>query len=186
MRGKLRFDRFGRCGLVGGAARAFAVPVTPCWAASSRTRWNTSRTWASGMAPLNSCTGWPPITAATVGIDCAWNAWESCGFESTSTLARMNAPSYSATSFSSTGVSCLQGSHHSAQRSTMTGTVIDSSRISAKFASVPSSTRLGTGTGPAAAAAAGAPGAGAGGRFTSEDRSTAPRRLTPDGGTWVI
>src|SRR5680860_463322 len=65
-------------------------------------------------------------------------AWDNCGFESTSTFASTNWPSYSAISFSSTGVSCLQGSHHSAQRSTMTGTVIESSSTSPKFASVPS------------------------------------------------
>ena len=103
-----------------------------------------SRIWricASGYAPWNSGTGWPLITANTAGIDCTWNAAEICGFASTSTLARIQRPPYSAARASRIGESCLQGPHHSAQRSSTTGTVIDWWMTSAsKEASVTSMT----------------------------------------------
>ena len=44
------------------------------------------------------------------------------GFSSTFTLATMSLPSYSVASSSSAGPIILQGPHHSAQKSTSTGT----------------------------------------------------------------
>ncbi len=55
-------------------------------------------------------------------MDCTPNCWKSSWFASTSILARTNRPAYSAASRSSSGLSCLQGSHHSAQKSMTTGT----------------------------------------------------------------
>ena len=72
-------------------------------------------------------TTWPPTTAITIGMLCTCSAARSCGFASMSTLASTQSPSASMASFSSTGLSCLQGSHHSAQRSRMTGTERDRS-----------------------------------------------------------
>ena len=74
-------------------------------------------------------------------MDCAWNAWASRGFASTSILASTQAPAASLASFSSTGLSCLHGPHQSAHRSTMTGVVRDLSATSVlKVSSVTSNT----------------------------------------------
>src|SRR6202035_5153337 len=48
----------------------------------------------------------------------------------TSTRARIHSPAASSASFSSTGLSCLQGWHQSAHRSTITGVVLDRSTTS--------------------------------------------------------
>src|SRR5580700_10719849 len=61
------------------------------------------------------------------GIDWTLKAWATCGLASTSTLASSTAPPVSPTTFSMIGPSVLHGPHHSAQRSTTTGTVIDRS-----------------------------------------------------------
>jgi hypothetical protein len=59
------------------------------------------------------------------------NIWlscsEICGTLSASSLASVKRPPYSTSIFSSTGLSCLQGPHHSAQMSSRTGTVIEPS-----------------------------------------------------------
>ena len=74
-------------------------------------------------------------------MPCTRNAWASRGLASTSTLASTHAPPPSAASFSSTGESCLHGSHHSAQKSMTTGVVSDRSSTSVwKVASVTSIT----------------------------------------------
>ncbi len=84
-------------------------------------------------------------------------------------------------SFSRIGESCLHGPHHSAQKSMMTGVVIDRSTTSDwKVASVTSMTVTPPGPGPAAPGGAGAAGGGAAGRGGAAgarrlDRSTAPR-----------
>ena len=116
------------------------VPVTPCCAATSSSCANTARTCSSGTAPVNSGTGWPATSATTIGIDCARKPCASCGFASTSTFASTRRPASSVTTFSSTGPSCLHGPHHSAHRSTTTGTLWDSSRICPNVASVTSTT----------------------------------------------
>ena len=86
------------------------------------------------------------MIATTIGIDCAWNAWASRGLASTSTLASTHAPPASLASFSSTGLSCLHGPHHSAHRSTITGVVRDRSATSLlKVSSVTSITNADAG-----------------------------------------
>ena len=81
------------------------------------------------------------MIATTIGMDCAWNAWASRGFASTSILASTHAPFASLASFSSTGLSCLHGPHQSAHRSTITGVVLDRSATSLlKVSSVTSNT----------------------------------------------
>ena len=88
------------------------------------------RTCASGIAPRKPSTTWPPATAMTIGMLCTWSAARSCGFASMSTLASTQSPAASLASFSSTGLSCLQGPHHSAHRSRMTGAERDRSTTS--------------------------------------------------------
>ena len=81
------------------------------------------------------------MIATTIGMDCAWKAWASRGLASTSTLASTQAPLASLASFSSTGLSCLHGPHHSAHRSTITGVVRDRwTTSSLKVSSVTSNT----------------------------------------------
>ncbi len=72
-----------------------------------------------------------------MGIDCtlSWPAIE--GFSSMLILTRRTLPPCARTTFSRMGVSCLQGPHHGAQKSTSTGTLRDASSTSlAKVAAV--------------------------------------------------
>jgi hypothetical protein len=80
-------------------------------------------TWASGSAPMNWSTTWPLRMAKTAGMDWTWKVWAMRGFSSTLTLANSTAPPVSATAFSSMGPRVVQGPHHGAHRSTITGTV---------------------------------------------------------------
>ena len=79
-------------------------------------------TSAGGSAPVNSAATRPSRNALTAGIpwmrNAAWSRW----LASTSTLASSTLPARSFAARSSTGVSCLQGAHHAAQKSTTTGT----------------------------------------------------------------
>src|SRR3954454_19810788 len=114
---------------------------------------------------------------------CTWKAAASLWLGSTSIFARIHEPAASAARRSSTGESCLQGPHHSAQKSMSTGTWLERSITSAwKVASVTSMTY---GDAPASPGAAAAGGTGCGFAFRPE-RSTAPgsrmsvgRMLTP-------
>ena len=87
-----------------------------------RARRRTSSIWAGGIAPVNSATTLPSRKALTAGIPWTPNACESAWLESTSTLASSTSPSRSPTAASSAGPSWRQGPHHSAQKSTTTGT----------------------------------------------------------------
>src|SRR5690606_27771469 len=91
----------------------------------------------------------------TVGIERIWNAAAICGSFSVSTLASRKAPPYSAASFSRTGPRVRQGPHHSAQKSTSTGTSSDFCRTSASKVAVVASK-------PCAAGSAGRGGSGKG------------------------
>ena len=88
-------------------------------------------TWLSGSAPMKPSTGWPFLKANTAGIDCtpSWPATSGCS--SIFILTSRTAPRAAFTTFSSTGVSCLQGPHQGAQKSTITGTLRDASITSA-------------------------------------------------------
>ena len=93
------------------------------------------------MAPTNSLAICPFTNALTAGMPWMRNAIDACGFASTSSLPRRNAPSCSSASRSSTGPIIRQGAHHSAQKSTTTGRRLDSSTtVSMKFWSVTSMT----------------------------------------------
>ena len=78
-------------------------------------------TWLSGSAPMKPSTGWPLVKAITAGID--WMpSWPGiCGCSSMFILTSRTLPPAAFTAFSSTGVSCLHGPHHGAQKSTSTG-----------------------------------------------------------------
>ena len=135
------------------------------------------RTWGSGSAPVNSCSGWPPTTATTIGMHCTRNACAIRGFASTSTLASTQAPLPASASRSSTGESCLHGPHHSAHRSTTTGTCSERSSTSAwKVSSVTSMTHCPVGAAGACARGARAPSRG---RRASERAFTAARSTAP-------
>ena len=72
-------------------------------------------------------------------MPCTWKAAAVCWFVSTSTLASTTLPPVSSITFSRIGPSVLHGPHHSAQRSTTTGTCLERSTTSVgKVASVTS------------------------------------------------
>ena len=79
---------------------------------------------------MNSSTTRPSLNAFTAGIPWIRNACAMRGFASVSSLARMMSPSRVVAAFSSTGPSARQGPHHSAQKSTTTGTDFERSRTS--------------------------------------------------------
>ena len=87
-------------------------------------------TWLSGSAPMKPSAGWPLTKAITAGID--WMPiWPGiAGCSSMFILTSLTLPLAALTTFSSTGVSCLQGPHHGAQKSTSTGWRFDSSMTS--------------------------------------------------------
>src|SRR5262249_14816053 len=84
-------------------------------------------TWLSVSAPRKPSTGWPLTKANTAGIDWMPSCPGIAGCLSMSILTSLTLPLAALTTFSSTGPSCLQGPHHSAQKSTSTGWRLDSS-----------------------------------------------------------
>ena len=82
---------------------------------------------AFGIAPMKPSAGWPLTKAITAGID--WMPiWPGiAGCSSMFILASLTSPLAFFTAFSRTGVSCLQGPHQGAQKSTSTGWRLDSS-----------------------------------------------------------
>ena len=84
-------------------------------------------TCAGGCAPTNSPTSLPSLNALTAGMPWIRKAAEICWLASVSSLARSMSGSRLRTSSSSTGVSWRQGPHHSAQKSTTTGTSLERS-----------------------------------------------------------
>jgi hypothetical protein len=93
------------------------------------------------MAPTKPSTGWPSLNITQNGMLRTPNISDSCdeicGTLSASSLASVKRPAYSTSSFSSTGPSCLQGPHHSAQMSSSTGVATEPSISSAwKFSRV--------------------------------------------------
>ncbi len=87
-------------------------------------------TWLSGSAPMKPSAGWPLTKAITAGIDWMpiWPGMAGCS--SIFILTSFTLPLAALTAFSSTGVSCLHGPHHGAQKSTSTGWRLDSSMTS--------------------------------------------------------
>ena len=76
---------------------------------------------------MKPSTGWPLTKAITAGID--WMPiWPGiAGCSSMFILASLTLPLAAFTAFSRIGVSCLQGPHQGAQKSTSTGWCLDSS-----------------------------------------------------------
>ena len=112
---------------------------------ASLSRSSTKRlTSDSGSAPWNTSAIWPCQKAATVGTDCigrpiCTSCWTRARLASMSILTSLTRPPAAFVTFSSVGVSCLQGPHQVAQKSTMTGTAREASTTSCmKVAWVPS------------------------------------------------
>ena len=76
---------------------------------------------------MNSATTLPSLKALTAGMLAIWNFWATPGLRSVSTLAVSISPFLSSTAFSRAGPSVRHGPHHSAQKSTTTGTCLERS-----------------------------------------------------------
>ena len=107
-------------------SRSLASP--PMRSLVSRSR--NATTWLSGSAPMKPSAGWPLTKAITAGIDWMpiWPGMAGCS--SMFILTSLTLPLAAFTAFSRTGVSCLHGPHHGAQKSTSTGWRLDSSMTS--------------------------------------------------------
>ena len=75
----------------------------------------------SGWAPVNSSTTFPSLKSFTEGIDMMLYFVDWVGALSVSIFATISLPLYSFEIFFRIGFSILQGPHHSAQKSTITG-----------------------------------------------------------------
>src|SRR6056297_2916797 len=94
---------------------------------------------ALGAAPVLFDTTWPSLKMKSDGMPRTPMAAAVLGLVSTSTLAILMESPYSAASSSSAGPICLQGPHHSAQKSTTTGTLeflTSASKVSSVTATV--------------------------------------------------
>jgi hypothetical protein len=102
-----------------------------------------------GSAPANSETTRPSLKALTAGIPRIPKRADSAGLASTSSLASSTFSARAATARSSAGPRALQGPHHSAQKSTTTGSSCERSTTRcSKAASSTSNTFGATATGP--------------------------------------
>src|SRR5205814_1244594 len=143
-----------------------------------------SRNWSicgGRIAPMNSATTLPSRNALTAGMLAIWKLIARLGLRSVSTLASSISPARFATAASSAGPSTRQGPHHSAQKSTTTGTSRErSTTLASKSASVTSNatySRL-AGAGSRQPSAAGRQNGGHGGDAARK----APDRLAGAGG----
>ena len=126
----------GLSSAAGAGSASSAIGSTP-----SRCGASSARIADSGCAPTKPSIGRPSRTSSTVGSERTPNSAGSCMSSSVFTFASSTRPPSSATSFSSTGPSCLHGPHHGAQKSISTGTCIDAARtFSSKSAWVTSKT----------------------------------------------
>jgi hypothetical protein len=100
---------------------------------------NSSSTFAFGTAPTNSPATSPSRKALTAGMPCTPKRAARPWLASTSTFASTTLPSRACSAASSAGPSVRHGPHHSAQKSTTTGTSFERSTTSrSKLASVTS------------------------------------------------
>src|ERR1700758_5150109 len=88
-----------------------------------------------GAAPSFWAAGLPSLNTISIGIDITRNCEAIWGFSSTLSLAILTLPAISVAISSSAGAIMRQGPHHSAQKSTTTGSE-DFSTSSAKDTSV--------------------------------------------------
>ena len=83
-----------------------------------------------GRAPILVAATWPPLNRIIVGMPRTPYLRGVCGFSSILTLATVTRPSISVASSSRNGAIILQGPHHSAQKSTSTGSLAFSTTAS--------------------------------------------------------
>src|SRR5262245_43587447 len=88
-----------------------------------------------GRAPATDCTGSPPLKIVSVGTDITRYAMAVSGFSSMLSLTISTLPANSVAISLSSGSTLRHGAHHSAQKSTRTGTS-DCSTSLVKVASV--------------------------------------------------
>ena len=85
---------------------------------------------------MKPSTGWPFWKAMTAGMDLTPSCPAISGNSSMFILTSFTLPPAPLTTFSMTGVSCLQGPHQGAQKSTSTGWRADSAITSTRKAAV--------------------------------------------------
>ncbi len=110
------------------ASLARSAPSSSILPLVSRSR--NAITCASVCAPMKPSAGWPLTKAMTAGIDWMPICPAMSGYLSMSIFASFTLPLAARTAFSRTGVSCLQGPHQVAQKSTSTGWCLESSMTS--------------------------------------------------------
>src|SRR3954454_13797815 len=76
-----------------------------------------------GSAPIFCAATWPPLNRIIVGMPRTPYLRGVCRFSSILTLATVSLPALSAASWSRNGAIILHGPHHSAQKSTRTGSL---------------------------------------------------------------
>ena len=115
------------------AAQVLLAPDSTSASASDGSSSSRNRaTAAGGCAPVNSETTAPSLNALTAGMPWIRNAPARRWFASVSSFASAIFPPRSFTAASSTGASWRHGPHHSAQKSTTTGSVRERSTTSAR------------------------------------------------------
>src|SRR3954452_15525945 len=88
-----------------------------------------------GSAPILVAATWPPLNSIIVGMPRTPYLRGICGFSSILTLETVTLPAMSVASSSRNGAIILQGPHHSAQKSTRTGSLARNT-ISSKLLSL--------------------------------------------------
>src|SRR3954471_3440050 len=83
-----------------------------------------------GSAPILVAATWPPLNSIIVGMPRTPYLRGVCGFSSILTFATVTRPSISAANSSRNGATILHGPHHSAQKSTSTGSLARSTTVS--------------------------------------------------------
>src|SRR4051812_15278073 len=119
--------------------------ATSCSASEGTSPSKKRSTWAGGAAPTNWATSRPSLKALTAGIPWIWKAREIVGFSSVLTLTSSTFPGLASAARSRAGVSCRQGAHHGAQKSTTTGSSCERSRTAVWNSCSPMSTAMGQG-----------------------------------------
>src|SRR5207302_1223860 len=89
-----------------------------------------SKSLLLGKAPILVAATWPPLNRIIVGMPRTPYLRGVCGFSSILTLATVTRPAISVASSSRNGAIILQGPHHSAQKSTSTGSLARSTTAS--------------------------------------------------------
>src|SRR5690606_13366017 len=77
--------------------------------------------WALPTAPIWVACTWPSLNSRSIGIERTWYFIAVARLWSTLTLATFTLPAYSSASWSRAGAIIRHGPHHSAQKSTSTG-----------------------------------------------------------------